>query len=110
MGDGTRVGSGSADLISSKDLIIRPQAPRFFTEKDQITVSAVVHNYLKTAKSTRVILESEGGQLLLPGNAEQTVEIEAGGEKRVDWNVQVSASGTTKIRMKALTDEESDAT
>ncbi|MFN8707461.1 MAG: alpha-2-macroglobulin, partial [Planctomyces sp.] len=44
------------------------------------------------------------------GNAEQTVEIEAGGEKRVDWNVQVIASGTTKVRMKALTDEESDAT
>lgn len=110
LGDGSRVGSGSSDVISSKDLIIRPQTPRFFTELDRITVSAVVHNYLETAKVTRVVLESEGGQLELPSNAEQTVTIPAGGEVRVDWNVAVVASGPTKIRMSALTDEESDAT
>lgn len=110
LGDGTRVGSGSSDIISSKDLIIRPQTPRFFTETDQITLSAVVHNYLDSAKSAIVILEAEGGQLQLPGNAKQVVQIPAGGEVRVDWNVQVVASGAVKIRMQALTDEESDAT
>lgn len=109
LGDGTRVGSGDSEIICSKDLIIRPQTPRFFTESDRITVSAVVHNYLDSAKSARVILESEGGQLHLPANAEQVVEIPAGGEVRVDWNVQVVASGPTTIRMSALTDEESDA-
>lgn len=109
LGDGTRVGSGSSDIISSKDLIIRPQTPRFFTETDQITLSAVVHNYLETAKSTKVVLETEGGQLQIQGDAEQTVQIPAGGEVRVDWNVHVVASGTAKVRMKALTDEESDA-
>ena len=110
LGDGTRVGSGSSDIISSKDLIIRPQTPRFFTETDLITLSAVVHNYLDNAKSCRVILETEGGQLQMLTNAEQVVQIPAGGETRVDWNVSVVASGNVKIRMKALTDEESDAT
>jgi alpha-2-macroglobulin len=110
LGDGTRVGSGSSDVVCSKDLIIRPQTPRFFTETDRITVSAVVHNYLDSNKSTRVVLESEGGQLQLPANATQTIQIPAGGEVRVDWNVQVVASGQTTIRMMALTDEESDAT
>ena len=109
MGDGTRVGSGSSDVISSKDLIIRPQTPRFFTEKDQITLSAVVHNYLKTPKSVRVVMETEGGQLQIMGDAAQVVQIAEGGESRVDWNVQVIASGTTRVLMKALTDEESDA-
>ena len=109
LGDGTRVGSGTSDIITSKDLIIRPQTPRFFTETDLITLSAVVHNYLDSAKSTSVILETEGGQLQLLGNAEQTVQIPAGGEIRVDWNVEVIASGTATVRMKALTDEESDA-
>lgn len=109
LGNGTRVGSGSSDIITSKDLIIRPQTPRFFTETDLITLSAVVHNYLDSAKSTTVVLETEGGQLQLLGDAQQIVKIPAGGEIRVDWNVQVIASGTAKVRMKALTDEESDA-
>lgn len=110
LGDGTRVGSGSSDFITSKDLIIRPQTPRFFTETDQITLSAVVHNYLETAKSTRVVLQTEGGQLQLAGDAEQVVQIPAGGEVRVDWSVHVVASGDAKVIMKAFTDEESDAT
>lgn len=110
LGDGTRVGSGTSEIISSKDLIIRPQTPRFFTQKDQITLSAVVHNYLETAKSTKVALEVEGGQLQILTDVDQTVAIPAGGEVRVDWGVKVVASGPALVRMKALTDEESDAT
>ncbi|MEP3481147.1 MAG: MG2 domain-containing protein [Fuerstiella sp.] len=109
LGDGTTVGSGDSEIISSKDLIIRPQTPRFFTESDLITLSAVVHNYLDTAKTTTVMLETEGGQLQLLSDESQQVTIPAGGEVRVDWNVSVVASGEAKVRMKALTDEESDA-
>lgn len=109
LGDGTTVGSGDSEIISSKDLIIRPQTPRFFTESDLITLSAVVHNYLDTAKTTTVMLETEGGQLQLLSDESQQVTIPAGGEVRVDWNVSVVASGDAKVRMKALTDEESDA-
>jgi uncharacterized protein YfaS (alpha-2-macroglobulin family) len=110
LSDGTRVGSGESEIVCSKDLIIRPQTPRFFTETDRITISAVVHNYLDSSKSTRVLLEAEGGQLLLPSDAERVLQIPAGGEARVDWNVEVVASGTVKLRMAALTDTESDAT
>jgi uncharacterized protein YfaS (alpha-2-macroglobulin family) len=109
MGDGTRVGSGTSDIISSKDLIIRPQTPRFFTERDQIVLSAVVHNYLASEKSVKVVIENEGGQLKLLDEATQTVSIAANGEARINWTVDVVASGLTTIRMKALTDEESDA-
>ena len=109
MGDGTRVGSGTSDIISSKDLIIRPQTPRFFTERDQIVLSAVVHNYLASEKSVKVVIENEGGHLKLLDEATQSVTIAANGEARVNWTVDVVASGLTTIRMKALTDEESDA-
>ena len=34
MGQGTKVGHGEAEVITSKDLLIRMQAPRFFVEKD----------------------------------------------------------------------------
>ena len=70
MGDGTRVGSGTSDIISSKDLIIRPQTPRFFTERDQIVLSAVVHNYLASEKSVKVVIENEGGHLKLLDEAD----------------------------------------
>ena len=109
MGDGTRVGSGTSDIISSKDLIIRPQTPRFFTERDQIVLSAVVHNYLASEKSVKVVIENEGGHLKLLDEATQSVTIAANGEARINWTVDVVASGLTTIRMKALTDEESDA-
>lgn len=110
MADGTRVGSGSVDIVSSKDLIIRPQTPRFFTETDQVVLSAVVHNYLDTAKQTTVTLETEGGQLNIASDASQIVTIPADGEVRVDWMVNVAGSGDATVRMLALTDEESDAT
>jgi len=110
MADGTRVGSGSVDIVSSKDLIIRPQTPRFFTETDQVVLSAVVHNYLDTAKQTTVTLETEGGQLNIASDASQIVTIPADGEVRIDWVVDVAGSGDATVRMLALTDEESDAT
>ncbi len=72
-------------------------------------LSAVVHNYLKSEKSVKVVIENEGGHLKLLDEAERTVTIAAGGETRVNWMVDVVASGLTTIRMKALTDEESDA-
>ena len=46
MGHGTKVGEGEAEVITRKDLIVRMQAPRFFVEKDEVVLSANVHNYL----------------------------------------------------------------
>ncbi|MFP6872709.1 MAG: MG2 domain-containing protein [Verrucomicrobiales bacterium] len=111
MGHGTRVGQGEAEVITSKDLIIRLQAPRFFVEKDEVTLSANVHNYLENAKQVRTVLELEGGALkALKGSPlSQSVMIPGGGEKRINWRVKAVAEGEAKITMKALTDEESDA-
>jgi uncharacterized protein YfaS (alpha-2-macroglobulin family) len=111
MGHGTRVGEGSADVVTRKDLILRLQAPRFFVETDEVVLSANVHNYLKHTKSALVQLEFEGGCLgLMQGEqAEQSVNIAANGETRVNWRVKVLKEGEAVIRMKALTDEESDA-
>ncbi len=111
MGHGTKVGQGEAEVITSKDLIIRLQAPRFFVEKDEVTLSANVHNYLENAKQVRTVLELEGGALkALKGSPlSQTVRIPGGGEHRINWRVKAVAEGETKITMKALTDEESDA-
>src|SRR6185295_16632213 len=57
LGAGTRVGQGEAEVTTKKNLLVRLQAPRFFVEKDEVVLSANVHNYLKAAKSVRVSLE-----------------------------------------------------
>ncbi len=111
MGHGTKVGQGSVAVVTRKDLILRLQAPRFFVETDEVVLSANVHNYLKNKKDARVQLEFEGGCLaLLNGDqSEKSVSIDPNGEKRIDWRVAVVKEGQAVIRMKALTDEESDA-
>ena len=60
MGNGTRVGEASAEIITSKDLLVRLQAPRFFVEKDEVVLSANVHSYLAAKKEVKVSLELEG--------------------------------------------------
>lgn len=109
MGQGTQVGEGETEVVTRKNLLVRLQAPRFFVEKDEVVLSANVHNYLKNPKSVAVSIELDGKTLQLVGDASRQVEIAAGGEQRVDWTVKVFREGQAIVRMKALTDEESDA-
>jgi uncharacterized protein YfaS (alpha-2-macroglobulin family) len=109
MGHGTKVGQADIEVTTKKNLLVRLQAPRFFTQKDEVVLSANVHNYLKTEKDVKVALEVEGGTLAAQGSLTQKITIPAKGEKRVDWLVKVLHEGEAVVRMKAITDEESDA-
>ncbi len=109
MGHGTRVGAGETEVVTRKNLIVRLQAPRFFVETDEVVLSANVHNYLDETKQVRVQLQIDGKQITTTEKLEKNVEIESGGERRIDWRVYVARQGETTIRVSALTDEESDA-
>ncbi|QDT36171.1 alpha-2-macroglobulin family protein [Stratiformator vulcanicus] len=108
---GTRVGEATSEVVTRKNLLVRLQAPRFFTETDEVVLSANVHNYLATAKQAEVVLELGGRSLaLLDGDQiSRTVTVPADGEVRVDWRVKAVYPGEAVVTMKALTDEESDA-
>lgn len=109
MGRGTRVGEGSAEIVTSKDLIIRLQAPRFFIEKDEVTLSAIVHNYHAEAKDVAVSLELDGKSLEATGDKERRVAIPSMGETRIDWTAKAVSEGEAIIRMKAIAADDSDA-
>ena len=111
MAHGTRVGHGSAEVITSKDLIIRLQAPRFFIEKDEVVLSAVVHNYHDEKADAKVSLELEGGTLeVIQGELNQNIALGAkNGEKRVDWRIKVKREGEAIVRMKVVTANDTDA-
>lgn len=130
LGHGSQVGQGEAEVVTSKNLLVRLQAPRFFIQKDEVVISANVHNYLNDKKSAKVILEIDeldgAATTCLEGKVERvdgaareskrpgwdfakTVEVAAGGESRVDWRIRIDQPGEIAVRVKALTDIESDA-
>ncbi|OLE53598.1 MAG: hypothetical protein AUG51_12070 [Acidobacteria bacterium 13_1_20CM_3_53_8] len=105
--DDTRVGSAVQKVLARKDLIMRLEMPRFMTEGDTVTISGVVHNFLKSSKVTHVSLEVTGAQLLSP--AEETLTIANQGQHRFDWRINAQQAGEVRLLAKALTDSESDA-
>lgn len=109
MGHGARVGHGSAEVVTRKNLLVRLQTPRFLVERDEAVFSANVHNYLGEDKEVTVRLELEGKALEAPSQMQRKIRVPAGGDQRVDWRVKAIAEGDAVARALALTDEESDA-
>lgn len=103
----TKVGVSSAKVISRKDVILRLETPRFITQGDTVTLSGIVHNYLKQAKSTQISIAVNGAQLV--GPAQKTVTIDQQGEHRLDWQISAPQTGQVTLLAKALTNTESDA-
>lgn len=112
LGHGVRVGDGSAEAVTRKNLLVRLQTPRFLVERDEVVISANVHNYLPESKQVRVRLELDDDYLasITEGDSlESVVEIEANGEQRVDWRLKANREGLATLRALAITDQESDA-
>ncbi|MBL7661243.1 alpha-2-macroglobulin [bacterium] len=109
IGEGTRVGQGEAEVVTAKDLILRLQTPRFLVERDEVVISANIHNYLAAEKIVKAKLELDGGYLEFINGEEQSVTVPSQGEKRIDWRLKAVKEGLATVRGFALTDVESDA-
>lgn len=102
-----KVGSTTTKILARKDLILRLALPRFLTEGDTVTVSGIVHNYLKTAKTTKISLQVDNGEII--GARDETISIPSNGEHRLDFQLRAPRAGNLRFLAKALTDTESDA-
>jgi len=103
----TRVGETVYKVVARKNLMVRLQTPRFFTQNDEQNVTAVVNNYLDTDKQVKAVLNVKG--LRLREKNEKLVNVPAGEAIRVEWRAVVEEPQDAWITVKALTDEESDA-
>jgi uncharacterized protein YfaS (alpha-2-macroglobulin family) len=103
----TKVGAAVLKTIVRKNLILRLAVPRFFVQGDEVTISALVHNYLTTAKTARVSLDVAGLDVL--DGKTRDVEVPSRGEVKLDWRVRAQAVRSAMLTGKALTNEESDA-
>jgi len=109
MGHGTKVGQGETEVTTKKDLLVRLQAPRFFVQKDEVVLSANVHNYLKAENEVTVSLQLGGNCLEPMANLVQKVSVPSGADRRVDWRVKVTGEGEAVVRVLAVAGAESDA-
>lgn len=112
MAPGTRVGSDTTSAVTRKPLLLRLQTPRFLVERDEVVISANVHNDLAGRRRVKVSLEIDGQTQLDLINAEdreQTVEIDAHQQARVDWRCRAIGEGKVTVRAIAVTDDASDA-
>jgi uncharacterized protein YfaS (alpha-2-macroglobulin family) len=83
----SRVGQTTGELLSTKPLFVQLQTPRFFVNGDQATVGAIVHNNEEAPLTVDVALDAKGVELLSP--VEQSVEVAAGGQTFVTWDLTV---------------------
>ncbi|WP_322801527.1 Ig-like domain-containing protein [Thermoflexus sp.] len=79
----TRVGEATLDVLSTKDLLIRPSVPRFFVAGDRATLGAAVHNHISRPLTVTVRLEAKGFTLESPAAQEGTIP--PGGVARFEW-------------------------
>ena len=80
-----RVGEASIELISAKDLFIRPVVPKFFVSGDHVNISAVVHNDTAENIEVTVFLEPTGFDLDDPAANQQTFTIGASERVALSW-------------------------
>ncbi len=103
-----RVGEATASVVARKDLMVRLQSPRFFVERDQALLSALVQNDLdREVEATVRIRVSDALRLGAPG--ESRIRIAPRTLARAEWPVEVVGSGTASVHVAALTAVESDA-
>ena len=103
----TKVGQGRLEFVVRKEVLVRLEAPRFFTQKDACLVSGVVHNYRDDVDEILVSLEAEGVEV--EGPRETRVKVPKGGDRRVDWKIKAPTAGSARLLARAQTPQESDA-
>lgn len=103
----TKAGAATNTVIVRKNLMVRLAVPRFFRQGDEVTISAIVHNYLENEKTVQVSLDLKGLDVLAGQTA--SIQVPSKGEAKVDWRVRAQSVHETDLLAKALTNEESDA-
>jgi len=81
----TRVGDAKKEVITRKDLIVRPVAPRFFVTGDRVLLGAIVNNTSSETIQAEVKLQASGVTLEDPDSQTQLVEVQSGEHRVIEW-------------------------
>ncbi|MCP5467915.1 MAG: carboxypeptidase regulatory-like domain-containing protein [Deltaproteobacteria bacterium] len=107
----THVGQTIYQTIATKDLLVRLALPRFFTERDQVTLKALVQNYSDRTQDVKTSLDLKGKGLQFKQADEgkdRRFQIKANQTASFDFTVQATEPGTAVIQFLAKADKDSD--
>ena len=97
--DDTMVGQQTADIIVSKDIIVRPILPNVLQEGDKIVLGAIVQNFSDSDQEMKIEAEFDSG---IVDNATQNLNIAKGEFVKIYWNVSPqTANDHAKFSVKA---------
>ncbi len=85
----SQVGEATTEVVTTKDLLIRPVTPRFLVAGDHLAFAAVIHNNTAIELTTDVTIQGSGIKFDSLDLSTQTVDIPAEGRVRVEWWVTV---------------------
>jgi uncharacterized protein YfaS (alpha-2-macroglobulin family) len=83
----TLVGQTTADLISTKPLLLRVLTPRLFVVGDAVTLAGIVNN--NTGETMTVDASLQGSGVTFNSAQDITAEVEPGQRHRFEWMVTV---------------------
>jgi alpha-2-macroglobulin len=105
----TQVGEATADIVATKQLLIRPVAPRFLVRDDHVQLSGIVHNNTGTELEVEVSLQAAGVQLDDPAQSIHVVNVASGSQVRLDWWGTVMDAETANLVFSAVAGSLQDA-
>ncbi len=115
-GADTLVGEATVEIISTKPLLARPVAPRFFVVGDEALLGVIVQNNSTAAQTAEVLLEAEGAELAdwrVDGGGWQSgtpeVEVQPGERLKVEWQATVGDAEQVSLTMGAKSADFGDA-
>lgn len=111
MSKNTQVGQGSTQTTATKDLLVRLQTPRFLVQRDELLLTANVHNYLNHQTTVTVDLQIPHDLLTFVDRkkTQSQVTIPAGGQATLNWHVKAMNQGMARIAVTAKSKDASDA-
>lgn len=105
-----RVGSAVADVVVSKDLLVRPVTPRFAVVGDHMELASVIHNNTDRTLDVQASLQASGFILDDAAVQTQTLPLAAGEHARVSWWGTVESVDELDLVFNARADSYSDST
>jgi uncharacterized protein YfaS (alpha-2-macroglobulin family) len=106
----TRVGQAAMQVVTTKELLIRPVTPRFLVVDDHALLAAIVQNNTANDLTAEVSLQAIGFTLDNPASALQTVNIPANGRLRVEWWGTAQDVAVVDVVFSAVAGDLNDAT
>lgn len=106
---GSEFGIAATTTRTSKPLIVRLQAPRFFVAGDRVTVSAVINNNSEEAVVVKPSFSATGVSVESEHPEAESLKVDALGQARLDWLVSADRPGPARLKVAVLGGGHSDA-